>query len=82
MTIWKFPLQVTDVQHIQVPGHVETLCVQLQGDKPVVWVSCIPGQPNKLRTIRIYGTGQSGVMGIYIGTFQEGPFVWHVFEDR
>ena len=81
-TIYKYPITAGDVQRISIPGYLQTLCVQLQEGVPYIWVLCYPNGPITVRTFRLYGTGFPGVMGIYVGTFQLEPFVWHLFEDR
>jgi len=84
-TIWKFPLETTDVQTISVPCFGTTfLCVQVQNGNPCLWalVDLIYAKVNK--TVRIFGTGHP-VHGVdpseYIGTYQleSGALVFHVF---
>lgn len=82
MTIWKFPLQITDVQTIEVPTAGKLLSVQVQHQVPCIWALVDPKQPKELRKIRIYGTGHPiDQLGQFIGTFQvqAGALVFHVF---
>lgn len=82
-TIWKVPIQISDEQQIAIPKDSEILCVQVQYGTPCLWFLCDPQEPNHVKTIRVFGTGHPVVeklVGRYIGTFQQPPFVWHVFE--
>lgn len=82
MTIWKFPLNITDVQQITVPGGSEFLSVQVQRGIPCIWALVDSTQPKRQVEIRIYGTGHPiDQIGQFIGTFQVqgGALVFHVF---
>jgi hypothetical protein len=83
-TIWKFTLALTDSQRIEMPEETEILTVQLQGETIQLWAVVDLHEPAKteMRTFEIHGTGNpiSDGMREYIGTFQQPPFVWHVFE--
>lgn len=83
-TIWKFPLTLTDVQEIILPAGARLLTVQLQDNVPCLWalVNDYIGL-TQVRTIEIHGTGnpiEGNHQRRYIATFQQPPFVWHVFE--
>lgn len=85
MTIWKFELQEVSHQEITMPLGAQILCVQVQHDKPCLWVLADPcALPAEERAIEIRGTGQSltGAGGRYIGTYQlsDEQCVGHVFE--
>lgn len=85
MNIFKYPLEVTDVQTIQIPQGATILTVQVQYDKPCIWALVDPNEPVESRQIEIYGTGQQldeDVRRRYIGTFQlrGGALIFHVFE--
>jgi hypothetical protein len=81
-TIWKFPLAVTQTQGISMPRHAEILCVQAQGVGACIWARVDPTFDKEQRQIVIHGTGHEfeEYPNRYIGTFQSGAFVWHVFE--
>lgn len=84
-TIWKFPLAVTDTQRISMPEGAEILTVQLQNEQACLWAIVEPSADKEDRYFEVHGTGNPihGDMGVerkYIGTFQQPPFVWHVFE--
>lgn len=86
-TIWKFLLRLEDSQRIEMPSGAEILTVQLQDQQPCLWavVDVFDGSLTEMRTIEIHGTGNPIENGTiiprrYIATFQQPPFVWHVFE--
>lgn len=82
--IWKYPLEITDEQFIDVPLGSEPLSVQIQNDQLCIWVG-VPndGRPTKEQPIRIYGTGHpvDSLLKDYVGSVQQagGALVWHVF---
>ncbi len=84
MTIWKFPLRITDEQIIELPDVHQFLAVQVQNGVPCIWAAVDPDKPRVLRTIRIVGTGHHLTdfekLG-YVGTFQVngGALVFQVF---
>ena len=85
-TIWKFPLQVTDYQEIQIPIGAKILCVQTQGGQPCLWALVNPKAATYPITIAMYGTGHEihGMDSLqYIGTFQlyAGSLVFHAFQQ-
>lgn len=85
-TIWKFPIKVTDRQTVPMPVNAEILTAQVQGILPCLWAMVDKAETvDEDRVIEIFGTGNlihvdMGVERKYIATFQQGPFVWHVFE--
>ena len=84
MTIWKFPLEVTDEQVVEMPAGAQRLCVQTQGERLCLWALVDPDAPLMSRRFAVRGTGHSieGDSGTYIGSAQQmrGALVWHVFE--
>ena len=82
-TIFKYVLAMGDLQHIPMPKGAEVLAVQTQDDLPCLWALCDKHAPYVSRTVKIVGTGWTEAdiqRDQYIGTFQQGPFVWHVFD--
>ena len=81
-TIWKFPLAHTMEQEIEMPYGARILCAQRQGVDGCLWAEVDPENVPRKRVIRIYGTGHDHDEGAqsYIGTYQSGAFVWHVYE--
>lgn len=83
-TIWKFPLETTDAQRIQVPSRNRILTVQMQGNTPCIWAAVDADSPKEEMEIRIHGTGhelpQDAGSYAYIGTYQlHNGLVFHVF---
>lgn len=84
-TIWKFLLLLTDSQSLSMPENAQLLSVQLQDGAICLWALVNPDLPVESRTFEIHGTGKpihcdTGILRRYIGTVQQRPFVWHVFE--
>jgi len=83
-TIWKFPIEINDVNVIMIPIGAEILCVQIQYDEPWIWAIVDPEIPKEPRVFRTFGTGTpiEDNPGNYIGTYQlrSGSLVFHVFE--
>lgn len=90
-TIWKYPLQVTDLQNLEVPIGSELLTVQTQDGVPCLWV-LVHNAEGKKEIIKLttIGTGNEIKPDIniskesYIGTYQlhGGAFVGHVFRVK
>jgi len=82
--IWKFPLEIKDVQIIRLPINHKILTVQLQNRTPCLWVMVNPEVSMEEIVIEIIGTGNPIEPGEreYISTFQlfEGELVYHVFK--
>lgn len=85
-TIWKYELEITDLQVIKMPYGAKILTVQTQNDKPCIWVETNDDAhlPRNNRVIEIIGTGNPMEVRqrTYIGTFQlhNGGMVFHVYE--
>lgn len=84
-TIWKYGLELVDRQTVKMPQGGEVLTVQTQGAEPCLWALVNPEHEKEERIFEIHGTGNPihadmGIEREYIGTFQQPPFVWHVFE--
>ncbi len=86
-TIYKYNLQVTDVQQIQLPKKAKILCVQVQHGEPQLWAEIDTDASQEARTVEIFGTGhpisqEIGQSRRYISTFQmeNGLLVFHAYE--
>jgi hypothetical protein len=77
--IWKFDLATG----VAMPAGAIILCVQWNDGGPQLWATVDPDAPKRTRRLRVYGTGRelASSPGNYVGTFQDGPFVWHVFDE-
>ena len=92
-TIYKYLLEVTDYQIIDLPAGAEILSVQPQPppygniqEQLCMWVQIDTQNELEPRRIRIFGTGNSMSYEHqlrFIGTVQMNnhAFVWHVFEN-
>jgi hypothetical protein len=87
MTIWRFPLAITDQQELLIPLGAKILTVQARQGIPCLWAVVDPSAPRVLRFIKTVGTGHDLPLGdcawsYYIGTYQidDGRLVFHVFE--
>lgn len=82
--IFKYELDVTDRQAIQMPTGAQILCVQIQGNVPCLWAKVNDEMAPVPREISIYGTGHAlrSYPGDYIGTFQmaQGALVFHAYD--
>lgn len=87
-TIWKFPLQTTDQQSLEMPESAEILSVQVQGETPCLWALVDPQAIRLTRVFETFGTGHpvpvdaGHIRRKFIGTYQllSGALVFHVFE--
>lgn len=80
--IFKYPIQITDYQVIQIPEWSKILHVGLDPNGvPCVWARVIT--TNKLinQEIWIFGTGNpvDDEWKDHQGTFIQNNFVWHVY---
>ena len=85
--IWKYQLEVTDEQIIELPIGSRPLFLAIQYDKLCIWIKV----PSSIETVReqkiiIKGTGHDfDDIGLgYIGSIIQagGKLVWHVFWDN
>lgn len=81
-TIYKYELVIDDVQHIPLPSGAKCLHVAMQNGHLCLWAQVNTTRELVNRFFRIYGTGHpmQDPASRYIGTVQDGPLVWHVFE--
>tara|TARA_Y100000310_G_scaffold196334_1_gene196401 strand:+ start:4044 stop:4364 length:321 start_codon:yes stop_codon:yes gene_type:complete len=89
-TIWKYHLHTAAYTEVDLPRHAEVIKVEQQGailgiGDIYLWVILDKANVTDLETVAfsIYGTGDEIPDGDeYIGTFFQGPFVWHVFKRK
>ncbi len=87
-TIWKFPLQITDFQKVEMPRGAHILSVQIQGSQLCLWAYVLSDEEKEERAFWVLGTGnpveRPENIGPFIGTVQMhgGSLVWHVFEHH
>lgn len=87
--VWKFPLEITDYQTIEMPAGAQILSFDVQGVSPeymapCLWALVAPAMPREKRTFQMVGTGHQlpDEPGKFIGTVVTygGTLVWHLFE--
>lgn len=82
-TIRKFPFKLGDEILIDMPQGAQVIHVQDQGGTPCVWaiVDPAPDRPRRIYKFFVVGTGYPlpKERGIHLGTWSDGPFVWHLF---
>ena len=84
-TIWKYTIQITDVQTVELPENAKILCVKIQYDIPTLWALVDPTLDREPIEIVTFGTGQPDIETDnleYIDTYlvMGGDFVGHVFK--
>lgn len=91
MVIWKYTLEITDRQTIELPAARYFLHAGQQGEGPYgdlcLWFMIDPDAKKVTKTILIYGTGHplrdedeiSYLASVVMGS---GQLVWHVFEEK
>lgn len=86
MKIYKFPLVVTDEQHIRIGESSKILSCQFQNNTLCLWALCDPDAAFIIaRKVRIIGTGNpmpDMTNFNFVATVQERQFVWHVFVEK
>jgi len=80
-TVYKYPIYGAGAD-IQMPRGARVLCVQIQDDVPTIWALVDPNAELEGRHFRLMVTGGAfDADGLtYVGTYQQGWFVGHVFE--
>ena len=83
-TIWKYTLEITDSQGIEMPKYAKILSVGNQHESLCLWVEVEPLMPKEGRRIVIIGTGHDmpSMLIHYIGSVVINQFVWHVYEAK
>lgn len=83
--IWEFQFEIVSPLHVSMPKGAEILTAQDQGGVGCLWAIVEPENWLESRYFEIFGTGQpihedQDIERRYVGTLQQPPFVWHVFE--
>ncbi len=81
-TVWKFPFAITRDQPIDLPARAEVLHVGLDPEgTPCLWARVDSDAPKVEHSLHISGTGHPVPDGDnkHLGSFNHGPFVWHVW---
>lgn len=86
-TIYKYPLILKDRQQIELPTSAKFLSLQVQNSTPTMWCMVDTDDLESIKStymasIYIFGTGQEVTCSddyTFLGTVQQGSYVWHVF---
>ena len=85
-SIWKFPIEITDRQTVNMPKTATILSVQIQHGAVCMWALVDTEEPTVDRTFIVHGTGHPCICDAseYIGTFQvaSGALVFHLCEKH
>lgn len=83
--IYKYILEITDFQTVEIPGLQLLLGAQFQNGQLCVWALVDPDKLKSNIPFWIFGTGNplSDVIEDidYFKTVQQGPLVWHIFTN-
>lgn len=87
--VWKYSLDL-GANFIELPQRAKVVHVGLQGGAVTMWVSVLtrwmgedfnPNESAETRTFTVHGTGHDiPYKSDYLGTVQNAPYVWHVYE--
>ena len=81
--VHKFYMPVGAINLHDIPAGACLLTVQLQDGKPFMWAELDDAAPKVRRRFEFFGTGRPIPNGwVYVGTVQEGAFVWHLYEVK
>jgi len=83
-TIFKYPIEITDKQTLQIPSQSSPLYAGLDPNgKPCIWCCVDSNKTNHEVTVYVVGTGnpmpERNPTLIYVGSFVQRSFVWHIF---
>mgnify|MGYP001593593805 CR=1 FL=1 len=85
MKIYKYVISMEDIGRsfkIELPSNHETVMVALQNNYPYLWVLVNPESLEITCKFRVVGTGWDVEEDeYYIGSWQDPPFVWHLFQE-
>lgn len=82
-TIFKYPLRTIDFQNVAMPTGARILCCQNQHGDITLWAEVDADAKHEMRTFAVVGTGNPMPTNVglrYIGSVQQLPFMWHVYE--
>lgn len=81
--VFKYPLALAEVVELDIPEGGRVLTLGVQQGIPMLWVLVDVVQPMERRTFITVGTGHEVPWATtFVGTWFDGPYVWHVFEKQ
>lgn len=81
--IWKFPLRLSGGEQLvrTMPTGAKPVRLAMQNGVPTLWCLCDEKAAQTDRRFVVVGTGHPVPEDYeYIGTCDDGPYVWHAFE--
>lgn len=80
-TIWKYRVEPRAGFTVHMPANAKILCVQIQNGLPYFWAEVDSDEALIAHPFMIVGTGQDLPQKAhkYVGTWQAGEFVWHLY---
>lgn len=83
-TIHKFDVAIGGEVTHWLPADAKVVHAAMQKGIPCIWVELEAyNRRRAYRKFRVFGTGEAIPTGVsHVGTFFDGPFVWHVYEQR
>jgi hypothetical protein len=81
-TVWKYQVPIGHQVTLEIPFGGIVVHTESQDDVICLWVEVESSNPKAHRSFKVFGTGHEIQMpyAIHVGTVQQGPFVWHVYE--
>jgi len=81
-TIHKYPFPISGSFALLMPAGAKPFRVDMQNGDPCLWAMVDTAATMYMHRFYVLGTGGPipDDAGKYIGTFQQDPFVWHVFQ--
>ena len=81
--VWKYRVMPGKFM-LSIPVGARFLDVQLQRGQPVLWADVESNAAVDDYWFQTVGTGHPAEIGNsrYIGTWQDGGLVWHLYEDK
>lgn len=82
-TVWKFPIEIADLQVVKMPAMAEVVHVGLDPlGVPCIWAKVDPAGERIDYPVYITGTGAplpESTAVQHLGSFVQKPWVWHAW---
>lgn len=86
LTIYKYSFKVDDTVSLVIPKDAKILHLANTDAREVtLWALVELDAPKEPRVFYVRGTGhpvQEDIKDLYLGTVQDGMYVWHIFGGR
>lgn len=85
-TVLKYPLSSLmdkGSEVVEMPADARIILVDRQHGVPTLWAEVGLDHDMERRLFVLYGTGQKiDDNDVWVGSFQDPPYVWHVYESN